>query len=111
MAAFSESVKRYLLDVDAQALTTYGLISAETARQMAIGCRSRLATDFALAITECPSFEPDEAQALTPTAFIAFATEDSVEVREHTLIGDPGIRKSRAAKTALNLLRLHLLEI
>ncbi len=110
VVAPTSAVKRKLLNVDAETLNTHGPISAETAIRMATGCRTQLGTDFALAITECQRFEPDDVEADTPSAYIAFATKDSVEVREHTLIGDPAITKSRAAKTALNLLRLFLMQ-
>jgi nicotinamide-nucleotide amidase len=84
-------------------------INEKTAEAMAVGCRTRYGTDFALAVTECPHFDPDDTNATPPQAFIALAGPDLVRAVEHTLIGDPAIRKSRAAKAVMNLLRLHLL--
>jgi nicotinamide-nucleotide amidase len=84
-------------------------VDAQTAEAMAAGCRARYGTDFALAVTDCPRFDPDDTNTTPPQAFIALAGPDMVRVVEHTLIGDPAIRKIRAAKAVMNLLRLHLL--
>ena len=105
----TDSSKRELLDVGSDLLTTHGAISEEVAAAMATGCRQRLGTDFALAVTECPRFDPDDTQAEVPVAYIALAGKNVLKVHEQTLLGDPTITKSRAAKTAFNLMRLHLI--
>lgn len=83
--------------------------SAETARKLAENCRVQFATDYALSITECPLFDPDDAAQSAPETYVALAWADGVDVRKQSLFGDPAITKSRAAKLALDLLRLHLL--
>jgi len=104
------AAKRDLLDVPTNLLETTGPpISAPVAAAMAAGCRDRFGTDFALAVTECPQFDPDDSAAQSPSAYVAMAGDDLLETREYTLVGDPNITKSRAAKLALNLLRLHLI--
>jgi len=109
IVAPTDAAKRELLSIEESLLQEAGSISAEVAGEMARGCRARFGTDFALAITECPRFDTDDTGAEAPAAFIALAGEDLLEVRQHSLVGDPAIAKSRAAKTALNLLRRHLL--
>ncbi len=84
--------------------------SEQTARAVAAACRKRLNADFALAITECPTFDPDDVNAEAPVAWIALAGRDFEQVHRHTLVGDPSITKSRAVKQALNMLRIHLLK-
>ncbi|GAB4163208.1 MAG: molybdopterin-binding protein [Planctomycetaceae bacterium] len=83
--------------------------SPETARLLAENCRHQFGTDFSLSITECPAFNPDETQDQAPRTFVALSGEHGCDVQELSLFGDPAITKSRAAKSALNLLRLHLL--
>jgi nicotinamide-nucleotide amidase len=106
----TDSAKRKLLDVDGELLKRAGAISAEAASAMADGCRKQFGTDFALAVTECPWFDPDDFTGETPTVYAALAGDDFDESHSHALVGDPAIAKSRAAKMALNLLRLRLLE-
>ena len=105
----TDHAKHELLDVDNSLLANAGPVSAEVAQEMARGCRRQFGTDFAVAVTECPRFDPDDTQADAPSAFVSLAGNDLLEVNEHTLIGDPVLVKSRAAKIALNLLRLHLI--
>lgn len=109
LIAPTQAAKRDLMGVTAETLETAGSISSQAAAEMAEGARQRLNTDFALAITEYPLAEGGNAEAEVPKAWIALSAENYSKTVEHVLVGDPAIAKSRAAKTALNLLRLHLL--
>ena len=80
-------------------------ISRQMAVAMANNCRTEFGTDYALAIT--PFTEPDEARV--SHGFIAMASEDRSLAVEHRLLGDTALAGPRSAKTALNLLRLHLI--
>jgi nicotinamide-nucleotide amidase len=110
VVAPTDHSKRILLNVEASALEINGPISSETAAEMAIGCRKIFNSDFAISVTECPRFDPDDTQSDAPAAYLALAGEGLLEVRKQTLMGDPAIIKSRTAKAALNLLRLHLIQ-
>ena len=80
--------------------------SAETALEMARRYRQHFDTDCALAVTESsPSEVSDD---VPPTAYVALSTPEGESVVPHQLLGDRSFLKSRAAKAALNLLRLHL---
>lgn len=109
IVAPTEAAKRELLDVSDVSLTTVGAVSVAVVEEMAVGCRQRFRSDFALAVTECPDFDPDDTAGAIPSAYVALATSDGVRNVEVTLGGDPAIIKSRTAKVALNLLRLHLM--
>jgi len=98
-----------MLGIDREPTQRVHTISAEFAGEMAKACRDRFQSDYALAVTECPEYDPEDAQSDVPHAYIALAGEGLLEVRKHTLLGDTSIVKSRAAKAILNLLRLHLL--
>lgn len=102
--------KRELVGVDAQLLIDHGPISGEVAVAMAQGCREKFGTDFAIAVTEWPQFDPDDPLAPVPASYVAVAGKNwqQSEIIQH--FGDPAIAKSRTAKAAMNLLRLNLIE-
>jgi nicotinamide-nucleotide amidase len=83
--------------------------SAEMALRMATLCREQFRTSFAIAITACPNETDPNAPA--PTAHIAVVGEGGARVVPHRLLGDTTLRKSRAAKTGLKLLRLSLMNV
>ncbi len=95
----TDSAKMTLLGVQPDVLQDTGPVSEETAIAMASGCRERFQSDYALALTGRRDDTPEG------VVWIALATPEGVQAFEHHLIGDPGIATSRAAKTALNLLR------
>ncbi|MDA0283985.1 MAG: molybdopterin-binding protein, partial [Planctomycetota bacterium] len=82
------------------------LVSAEETLEMAQNSRRRFESDFALSIS--PFSEPT-APGEPATSFIALAGDGINEVHEHQILIDPAIARPRAAKGALNLLRLHLI--
>lgn len=82
------------------------LISEQSARRMAIECRESFGSDFALAIT--PFSAPDGDDGLR-TCFLALAGPDICTAHEHQILNDMSIAGPRAAKTAFNMLRRHLL--
>ena len=97
-----------LLGVPAELIATHTAVSGEVAAAMATGCRERLAADLALAVSGFPETgaRDDQPQRL----FVALASDQGVAVRSAPHFGHPEILKTRAAKQALNLVRLTLLE-
>ena len=85
---------------------------------MATECRRALASDFALSIGPFPAAAPEpsagepvgtEPLGSEPAQMhFALATADKTTVRSATLAHHPAIWQPRAAKQALNLLRLAL---
>jgi nicotinamide-nucleotide amidase len=80
-------------------------ISREVARHMAEGVRRRFHTDLGLAVSDFPPADAD-----APQFFLALATPLETQVQPRTYAGHPDILKQRAAKQALDLLRLYLLD-
>ncbi len=82
---------------------------ADVSRQMAVAmvrnCLAEFGSDFALAVT--PFSTPDSEGV--SRGFVAMTGDDRTIAVEHRLLGDPALAGPRASKTALNLLRLHLL--
>ena len=104
------AAKRDLLGVSPALVDAAGAISRQVAEGMASGCRDRFGTQYALSVTEHPRDAPAPQAGDVPATWIAMAGPDVLRSERHILLGDPAIARSRAAKTALNMLRLHLLE-
>ena len=104
---------------DAVGLYRGGLVAAaddsaaivDSGRQLAengaVGCRRQFDADYGLAIGPIAhdTSRPDAATKF----YFALADADGVRVLSSTTAGHPDILKDRAAKQALNLLRLKLL--
>jgi nicotinamide-nucleotide amidase len=103
------AAKHDWLQLDPDWLNSAGSGSGEVAAALAARCRERAGSDFALAVGDCPRHEAESVASQGPTAWIALAHAAGVETREVLHLGDFSILKSRLAKSALNLLRLHLL--
>jgi nicotinamide-nucleotide amidase len=69
--------------------------------------RSLIGADYAIATGELPRASKD---AATPEFCCALIGPDAEALRSFPYVGNPDILKSRAAKQALNLLRLHLIK-
>jgi len=80
----------------------------ELAGRIARLAQTRFKTDYALAVLDCPEFDPDDTAGSAQETFVALATPAEVRTEPVALFGDPAIRKSRTVKVALNLLRLEL---
>lgn len=106
----TNTAKREMVAVDPMLIRQYGPISEEVALAIAKGCRQRFGTNFSLAVTEWPQFDPDDPLAPVPASFVALAGPKGAHVEKVQHFGDPAIAKSRTAKVAMNLLRLHLIE-
>lgn len=87
----------------------HSLYTKKSAVEMARRCREKFGTDYALAVTETSPDEPEIEGP--PTAYVALSSEQGDTVVPHQLLGDQSFLKSRAAKSALNLLRLKLLKL
>lgn len=98
--SYSAEAKIKQLGVSEETIRQHGTVSAETAEQMALGCRRQFATDWALAITGVAG--PGEAEGKPPgTVFIALAGEAGVRSYALMLSGDREIIRLRAAKAVL----------
>lgn len=109
---YSNESKTELLDVPSTLLESQGAVSAEVAEAMAVGCRAAAATDLALAITGIAGPGGGTADKPVGLVYLALADAYSVQTRK-LLLGTHLTReeiRDRACKSALNLLRLHLIE-
>ncbi|MCA9110364.1 MAG: CinA family nicotinamide mononucleotide deamidase-related protein [Planctomycetaceae bacterium] len=106
----TETSQQRELELTAEQYQQHGAISETIARELASQCRTRLGTDYAIAITSDRGGAAltDPAQ---PAAFVAVAMADDVLTQPVIRLGDSTMHRSRTVKTALNLLRLRLLNV
>jgi nicotinamide-nucleotide amidase len=103
----SEALLAHELGEDAGLLASAGAASREVAAALAVRCRRASGADYGLAVGPFPTVGGDPP---TPYHF-ALATPERVIVKASTLVGHSAIWIPRAAKAALNLLRLELLGV
>lgn len=106
--SYSNEAKKLFLGVQETTLEQFGAVSPESAREMAMGIRSRAGTDYGIGITGIAG--PDGGTETKPVGlvYIAVADADDCLVKEMRFIsGRDGIR-ALSARTALDILRRRL---
>lgn len=96
------------IGVPQEVIDEHGAVSEETAKAMAEGARTRAGTDIGLSTTG--EAGPEPAEASVGTVCIGLAWEGGSTVRTfQSPAGDRELVRLRAARAALNLLRLWLI--
>jgi nicotinamide-nucleotide amidase len=110
IVAYQNAIKVEMLGVPQALIDEYGVVSAQVAEAMAIGCRARFRTDLAVSSTGIAG--PTGATADKPVGlvYVAVAWDGGVTSQGFSWIGTRAEVQSRTAKLALNRLRLHLLQ-
>ena len=104
VVAYANRAKEGLLGVPAPALAAHGAVSAQVAKAMAQGTRSRFGADIAAAITGIAGPDGGSAEKPVGLVYVGLARDGAVEVRRLQLAGDrPAIREG-AARAALEWL-------
>jgi len=113
VVAYSNAAKGRWLGVSQDLLARYGAVSPEAVRAMAEGVRARAETDLALATTGIAGPSGGTADKPIGLVFIALAHPEGTEVREMRYGTEPGRQGVQylASQTALDMLRLHLLDL
>jgi nicotinamide-nucleotide amidase len=107
--AYSNSIKTQLLGVQDYILTKYGAVSENTVKEMALGARGLLKSDFVVATSGIAG--PEGGTELKPvgTVWIAVASERGT-VSEKRVFGNDRITNiKRFSLAALNLLRKQII--
>jgi competence/damage-inducible protein CinA-like protein len=112
VVSYSNASKVDLLDVSAGLIDTHGAVSAEVAEAMAVGVRRRLQSDLGLSVTGIAG--PTGGTPLKPVGLVYLGLADADGVQTRRLEIGPeqprDVIQGRAAKQALNWVRLHLLK-
>ena len=104
----SEATLKNVLGLESELLERHSATSGEVARAMAVGCRRRFQSDYALAVGRFPE---SDAEAPEPKPlYFALATPQRVEVKAAPYAGHPATLTIFCAKRALNMVRLEMLE-
>ena len=104
IVSYSDDAKEHLLGVPAAAIAAHGAVSAQVARSMAEGARSRFGSAIAAAVTGIAG--PDGGTESKPVGltYVAVADAAGVDVRRFTWPGDRGANKQASAEAVLELL-------
>jgi nicotinamide-nucleotide amidase len=107
--AYDNRLKEELLAVPGRLLQEKGAVSAEVAAAMAVGCRTQLETDLAVStvgVAGPGDLGPDRPVGLV---YAGLAWEGGSTTASYRWPGTRAEVQRRAAKMALNIVRLHLL--
>lgn len=107
LVAYASEIKMALLDVPRSTVARVGVVSAETAEQMAVGARHRFATTYALSTTGVAGPEPQEGKPVG-TVFVGFAGPNGAEAVAVECSGGRLAIQQQTCTAALNLLRSRL---
>jgi nicotinamide-nucleotide amidase len=101
---YSNAAKTAMLGVNSQTLHTYGAVSTETAREMAIGAIANADATVAVAITGIAG--PGGGSPQKPVGLVHFAStyQDALCTTHHIFKGDRTSVRQQATETALRLL-------
>ena len=100
--SYTNEVKMSQLRVDREVLTTYGAVSNQVAREMAIGARETLEADFAVSVTGLAGPNGDDYGNPVGTVYIGFADCNVVDVKKFLFSGDRESVREQAVCAALD---------
>jgi nicotinamide-nucleotide amidase len=105
VVAYANQAKVEQLGVPANVIERHGAVSAETARAMADGARTRLHGDVGVAVTGVAGPGGGTAEKPVGRVYLHAAAPEGEEALELTIPGDRGAVRTRATVTALHLVR------
>jgi nicotinamide-nucleotide amidase len=109
IVSYATEMKAALLGVPEDVLERHGAVSGETAEAMAAGVRDRLDATYGLALTGVAGPGEQEGKPVG-TVHVGLAGPDVVLSRALRLPGDRALVRTYACVSAMNVLRLHLLD-
>lgn len=104
IVAYSNSAKESCLGVSSQTLRSYGAVSEEVVKEMAIGAKSRLQSDYAIATSGIAGPTGGTDQKPVGTVWIAVAGKSKVIARKYNFKNDRTINIERTVSNAFLML-------
>ena len=101
--SYCDEVKASMLGVAPEILLKKGAVSAEAARQMAIGARERLRANVALSVTGLAGPDGDDYGHPVGTVFIGYADGSRAISREYHFSGNREAVREQTIRSALEL--------
>jgi nicotinamide-nucleotide amidase len=111
ITAYSNRAKIRDLGVNRETIESFGAVSEQVARAMAVGMRQRANTDIGVSTTGIAGPTGGTEEKPVGLVYTGLAHEDGCEVTRNVFAGTRGVIKARAATHALDLVRIHLLNI
>jgi len=108
IVAYADEVKIRELSVNADALSRFGAVSEEVARQMAGGVRNRFNSDYGLSVTGIAGPNGGTPEKPVGLVYTAVADKTRAWVRRHCFSSDRSTVKMWSSQMALDLLRRRL---
>ena len=108
---YSNQSKVELLGVPEGMLAKFGAVSEEVARAMAEGVRQRAKADIGLSTTGIAGPTGGTPEKPIGLVYVGLATDQGSHAERLQVLGTRDIVKDRAARNALNVLRLHLAQL
>jgi nicotinamide-nucleotide amidase len=110
VVSYATDTKISVLGVDAQTIEKFSVVSAEVAKEMAIGIQKLMKTDYAIATTGNGGPSKEKGKSEIGTVFIALATPINIFVEEFNF-GQPREKViDRTANKAMELLQKEILK-
>jgi nicotinamide-nucleotide amidase len=110
VVSYSNSAKETLIGVKKESLIEFGAVSKTVAEEMAEGVKRTLGADLALATTGIAGPGGGSEEKPVGLVYIALASPERTEVKKCTFNGSRKSIREMTVETALNMLRLYLLE-
>ncbi|MCX5778515.1 MAG: competence/damage-inducible protein A [Elusimicrobia bacterium] len=107
--AYANDAKQTLLGVNAATIEKFGAVSAETAREMALGARKIAASDYAISLTGIAGPTGGTQEKPAGLVYIGIVGPAFEKVAAHRFIGNRLEIRERAANMALDMLRRELM--
>ncbi len=104
VVAYSNDVKRIILEVRAETLKAWGAVSRHTAVEMAVGVRKKLKSDAGISITGIAGPGGGSPEKPVGTVFIGVSVGKKIIVRKFSFKGTRLSIKRRASVEALTVL-------
>ncbi len=107
--SYSNDVKENNLGVAKSTLEQNGAVSAETAIEMAENVRLKLGSDLGLSVTGIAGPCGGTSEKPVGLTFIALTDGNNTRVKKFRFLSDRQLNKNASSQTALNMVRLYLL--
>lgn len=102
---YSDAAKIKLIHVDPKTIETYGVVSAQTAMDMAVSAATTAGCDAALSVTGVAGPDGGTKDCPVGTVFIGCFLKGKTVTQEHHFSGDRQTVRQGATKAALLLLK------
>lgn len=100
---YSNEAKERLLHVSHNTLETYGAVSAETAKEMAIGVKKAACTDISVVSTGIAGPDGGTKEKPVGLVYLACCLKEDIEIEKHIFSGNRSEVRKASVSAALKL--------